>query len=163
MLKHGQVPMISSSLGYRSQSIFHHQWLCKKTFSFMPGISYVKNRCSTFFSFNSYGTQFPCFWIIPNDFKRYEIVCWVTPNVSSFYVWHKSSSNNASNSASSYTFSLPLCSLSSTANSPFLNFWNHSRQLLSLKVTSPYASTSNLCLSCRFLQIKEVNQKISSN
>ena len=42
-------------------------------------ISHVKNRRSTFLGFSSYGTQFPCFWIIPNDFKRYEIICWVTP------------------------------------------------------------------------------------
>ena len=98
--------------------------------------------------------EFPCFWIIPNDFKRYEIVCWVTPNVSasSFCVWHESSSNNVSNSVSSYTFGLPLRS-SSTSNS-FLNFWNHSRQLLSLKAALLYAS-----ISLRFLQIKEVNQK----
>ena len=114
----------------------------QKILSFMASsISHVKNRRSTFLGFSSYGTQFP--WIIPNDFKRYEI-CWVTPNVSasSFCIWHESSSNNASNSASSYTFGLPLCSLSSTSNSPFLNFWNHSRQLLSLKAASPYASTS---------------------
>ena len=66
--------------------IFYHQWLydAKKPFRLclVSSISYVKNRRSTFLSFNSYGTQFPCFWIIPNDFKRYEIVCWVTPNVS---------------------------------------------------------------------------------
>ena len=145
MLKHGQE--VPSSLDYRSGSIFHHQWLwCKKLFRLylVSSISHVKNR-SMFLGFSSYGTQFPCFWIIPNDFKRYEIV-WVTPNVSasSFCIWYESSSNNASNSASSYIFGLPLRSLSSTSNSPFLNFWNHSRQLLSLKAASPYASTSNL-------------------
>ena len=58
-------------------------------------------------------------------------------------VWHESWSNNASKSASSYTFGLPLRSLSSMSNSPFLNFWNHSQQLLSLKTASPYVSTSN--------------------
>ena len=26
--------------------------------------------------FNSYGTQCPCFWIIPNTFKRFETVVW---------------------------------------------------------------------------------------
>ena len=55
-------------------------------------------------------------------------------------VWHESWSSNASNSASSYTFGLPLCSLSSMSNSPFLKFWNHSRQLPSLKAASPYVS-----------------------
>jgi len=49
----------------------------QKTLSFMPGKQHfnVKNRRSTFLGFSSYGTQFTCFWIIPNDFKRYEIVC----------------------------------------------------------------------------------------
>jgi len=46
MLKHGQiVPMISSSLGYRSGSIFHHQWLYdKKPFRLclVSSISHVK-------------------------------------------------------------------------------------------------------------------------
>ena len=133
---------------------------CKKFFRLClaSSISHVKNRRSTFLGFSSYGTQFPCFWIIPNDFKRYEIVCWVTPNVStsSFCVWHESSSNNASNSASSYTFGLPLRSLSSTFK--FLNFWNHSRQLLSLKAASLFYKQS-MSFSCRFLQIKEVNRK----
>ena len=49
---------------------------CKKSFRLClaSSISHVKNRRSTFLGFSSYGTQFPCFWIIPNDFKRYEIV-----------------------------------------------------------------------------------------
>ena len=164
MMKHGQmVPMISFSLGYHS-SIFHHQWLYDAKNPFVclaSSISHVKNRRSTFLCFSSYGTHFPCFWIIPNDFKRYEIVCWVTSNVraSSFCVWHESSSNNTSNSASSYTFGLPLRSLSSTSNLPFLNFWNHSRQLLSLKAASPCFYKQSMSLSCKFLQIKEVNQK----
>ena len=33
------------------------------------------------------------------------------------------------------------------SNSPFLNFWNHSRQLLSLKAASPHVSTNNQCAS----------------
>ena len=51
------------------------------------------------------------------------------PSYCSLYVWHESWSNNSSTSASSYTFGLPLCSLCPMSNSPFLNFWNHSRQL----------------------------------
>ena len=71
-------------------------------------------------------------------------------------VWPKSWSNNASNSASSYTFGLPLRSLPSMSNSPFLNFWNHSRQLLSLKAASPYLSTSNRCASAaNFFKLKK--------
>ena len=151
------VSMISSSLGYRSGSIFHHQWLYEKPFRLClaSSISHVKNRRSMFLGFSSYGTQFSYFWIIPNDLKRYEIVCWVTPNVSasSFCVWHESSSNNAFNSAS---FGLPLRSLSSMSNSPFLNFWNYSRQLLSLKAASSYASRSNLWASAAdFFKLKK--------
>ena len=58
-------------------------------------------------------------------------------------MWHESWSNKASNSASSYTFDLILHILPSMSNIPFLNFWNHSRQFLSLKAASPYVSTSN--------------------
>ena len=46
-----------------------------------------------------------------------------------------------------YTFGLPLRSLSSMSNSPFLNFWNQSWKLLSLKEASPYVSISNRCWS----------------
>ena len=162
MLKHGQVvPMISSSLGY-SGFIFHHQWLydAKNPFVYAWQAAFHMWKIGVqHFSASVHGTQFPCFWIIPNDFKWYEIICWVTPNVStsSFCIWHESSSNNASNFASSYTFGLPLCySLSSTSNSPFLNFWNHSRQLLSLKTASPYTFTSNLWASAAdFFKLKK--------
>ena len=109
----------------------------QKTLSFMPDKRHFTCEKSAFnvswrqFIWNPI-SNFP-FWIIPNNFKRCEIAGWVTPNVSASAscVWHESSSN--SNSASSYTFDLPLRSLSSTSNSPFLNFWNHSRQLLLLK------------------------------
>jgi len=114
-------PLLSYRSGFSSSMTIR----CKKLFRLClaSSISHVKNRRSTFLGFNSYRTQFPCFWIIPNDFKQYEIVCWVTPNVSasSFCIWHESSSNHASNFAFSYTFCLPL-SLSSMSNSPFLNF-----------------------------------------
>ena len=117
----------SSSLSYRSGSIFHHQSLydAKNPFVYTWQAAFHMWKIGVQRFSASYGTQFPCFWI--NEFKRYEVVCWVTSNVnaSSFCVWHESSSNNASNSVSSYTFGLSLCSLSSTSNSPFLNFWNH--------------------------------------
>ena len=78
------------------------------------------------------------------------------PSYCSCCVWHESWSNNASNSTSSYTFDLPLRSLSSMSNSPFLNFWNHSRQLLSLKAASPCVSTSNRCASAAdFFKLKK--------
>ena len=115
-LKHGQVvPMISSSLGYRSGSIFHHQWnhyTMQKTFVYawqavfhMWKIGIQRFSASVHMEPNSLA-----FESFPMIFKRYEIVCWVTPNVSasSFCVWHESSFNNAFNSASSYTFGLPL-------------------------------------------------------
>ena len=115
-LKHGQiVPMISSSLGYRSGSIFHHQWLydAKNPFiyAWQAAFHMWKIGVQRFSALIHMEPPNSCFWIIPNDFKRYEIVCWVTPNVSasSFCIWHESSSNNASNFTSSYTFGLPLC------------------------------------------------------
>ena len=77
------------------------------------------------------------------------------PSNCSSCVWHKSWSNNASNSTSSYTFGLPLRYLSSMSNSPFLSFRNHSRQLLSLMAASPYVSTSNRCASAAdFLNLR---------
>ena len=77
-------------------------------------------------------------------------------------VGHESWSNNASNSASSYTFGLPLRSLSSMSNLPFLNLWNHSQQLLSLKAASPYVSTSNRCaLAADFFQSKKQIKSLS--
>ena len=143
MLKYGQlVPMISSSLSYRSGSIFHHSdYTMQETLSFMPGKQYF--TCKKL-AFNVSRLQF--MWnpilLLLNHSQWFQTI-WncllVIPNVSanSFCVWHESSFNNASNSASSYTIGLPLHSLSSTSNSPFLNFWNHSRQLLSLKTASP--------------------------
>jgi len=154
MLKHGQVPMIPFLWFIVVDPFFiTSDYMMQKTLSFMPSSSsHVKNRRSMFLGFSSYRIQFPCFWIIPNDFKRYEFVESLL-SVSSFCVWHEFSSNNASNCASSYTFGLPLCSLSSTTNSPFLNFWNHDN--LSLKAASRYASTSNLWASAAdFFKLK---------
>ena len=77
------------------------------------------------------------------------------PSYCSSFVWHESWSNNACNSASSYTLGLPLHSLSSMSNLPFLNFWNHSRQLFSLKAALPYVSTRNRCVSAAdFFKLK---------
>jgi len=157
MLKHGQSLWFLLLWVIVVDPFFITSDYTKKPFRLClaSSISHVKNRRSMFLGFSSYGTQFSYFWIIPNDLKRYEIVCWVTPNVSasSFCVWHESSSNNAFNSAS---FGLPLRSLSSMSNSPFLNFWNYSRQLLSLKAASSYASRSNLWASAAdFFKLKK--------
>ena len=79
--------------------------MIKKTFLFCnwSSCSRVKRRRSTSLGFNSYGTQFPSFWIIPNAFKRFETVVWSTPNnsASSASVWHEFSLGNAFNSSSS--------------------------------------------------------------
>ena len=42
--------------------------------------SQANKRRSTSLGFNSYGTQFLCFWIIPMALRRFEMACWVTPN-----------------------------------------------------------------------------------
>ena len=70
------VPMISFSLSYRSGSIFHHQWLydAKNSFVYAWQTAFHMWKISVQRFSASYGIQFPCFWIIPNDFKRYEIV-----------------------------------------------------------------------------------------
>ena len=48
----------------------------QKNFPFSPlkQLSNMKKRRSTSLAFNSYGTQFSCFWIIPHAFKRSETV-----------------------------------------------------------------------------------------
>ena len=126
---------MAPSMGYHSGSIFHHQWLYdpKNPFVYAWQAAFHKKSwkigvqrflASVHMKLNS--LAFKSFPMISNDMKLF-----VESNVSasSFCVWNESSSNNAFNSASSYTFGLPLRSLSSTSNSPFLNFWN--RQLLS--------------------------------
>ena len=85
------------------------------------------------------------------------------PLYSSSCVWHKSWSNHAYDSASSYTFGLPLRYLSSMSNSPFLNFWSHSQKLLSLKAASQYVSTSNRCASDTDLFKLKKYIKVSTN
>ena len=112
----------------------------KTIFDFVwSSCSQTKKRRSTSLGFNSYGTQFPCMWIIPMALRRFEMAYWVTPNDSanSSYVWHKSSTSNASNSESSKTFPFPTPFRSSTSKSPLFKRWNHSRHVLSLRATSP--------------------------
>ena len=66
-------PWFSSPVTIRCRKPFH---LCLAS-----SISHVKNLRSTFLGVSSYRTQFPYFWIIPNDFKQCEIAYWVTRNV----------------------------------------------------------------------------------
>ena len=156
MLKHGQmVPMISSSLGYRNGSIFHHQWLydAKNPFVYawqtafhMWKIGVQRFSASVHMEPNS--LAFESFPMISNDMKLFV----ETPNVSasSFCVWHESSSNNASNSASSYTFGLPLRSLSSMSNSQFLNFWT---------IHDNFSHLRQHHMLLQAIYFKEINQK----
>ena len=75
-----------------------------------------KKRCPTSLDFNLYGTQSPCFWLIPMALRRFEMTCWVTPNDSanSSCVCQESSASNASNSESSKIFFFPPPCRSST-------------------------------------------------
>ena len=64
--------------------------------------SQANKRRSTSLGFNSYGTQFSCFWIIPMTLRRFEMACWVTLNdrANSSWFWDESCSSNAFNFAS---------------------------------------------------------------
>ena len=70
---------------------------CKNPFRFWlwSSCSQAAKRWSTSLDFNLYGTQFPCFWIIPMALRRIEITYWVTPNESanSSCVWRESSAS----------------------------------------------------------------------
>ena len=142
--KHGrEFPMIFCAWDYRNEPIFRPQSQCDaeipSVFAFQAASQENKHRSTTSFSFNSYGTQFPCFWIILMALRRFEMA-WVTPNdrANSSWFWHESCSSNASNSASLKTFFLPQSCRSSTSKSPFLKRWNHSRHILSLIAASSY-------------------------
>jgi len=77
ILKHGQVvPMISTSLGDRSGSIFHHQWLydAKNSFIYASQAAFHMWQIGVQHFSASVHMEPNCFWIIPNDFKWYEIV-----------------------------------------------------------------------------------------
>ena len=99
---------------------------------------------STSLGFNSYGTKFPCFWIISMALRCFEMTCWVTPNSSanSSCAWHESSASNASNSESSKMFSFPPQCQSLTSKSPLLKHWNHWRHVLLLRAASPWVFES---------------------
>jgi len=92
---------------------------CEKPFLFCrSSCLHMRRRRSTSLGFNSYRTQYPCFWIISNTFKHFQTIVWSTANdsASSVSVWQKSSwSNEDSNSSSSNFFDAPERSLSSTS------------------------------------------------
>ena len=118
MLMHGHTifygPTIFHALDYRSVSTFLYSIAShdtvQKTFPFLfcrwSSSSHVTKRRLTSLGFNSYGNQCPCFWIIPNTFKRFETVDSSTCNVfpCSANVWDRSSSSISSNYLSSNLF-----------------------------------------------------------
>ena len=71
--------------------------------------SHVTIRCSTSLGLNSYRTQCPSFWIIPNPFKRFKTVVWSTPNdsVSLACTWREYSWSNGSKSSLSNILGAP--------------------------------------------------------
>ena len=78
MLKHGQVPTISSSLGYRSGSIFHHQWLydAKNPFVYAWQAAFHmwkigSQRFSASVHMESNSLTFESFPMISNDMKLF--------------------------------------------------------------------------------------------
>ena len=101
--------------------------------------THEQRRRPTSLGFKSYGTQFLCFWIISNAFKRFETVVWLTSNnsTSSASVWHVSSSSNASGSPSSNVFGVPERYLSSRSKSLFLKCLNQSLHVVFDRAWSP--------------------------
>ena len=126
-LMHGRsYPTIICALVFRSKSTFLSPVTirCKKPLKFClsSSCSHVKKRRSTSLGLSLCGIQYPCFCTIPIALRRFAIAWWVTPEVSasSFWVWHESWSNNASNSASLNFTGLPSRSLSLVSKSPLL-------------------------------------------
>ena len=111
---------------------------------------------STSLCFDSYGTQCPCFWIIPNTFKRFDsLTCIIWPSSAS--AWDQSSSSNSSNSLSSHFFGAPESSLTSRtkiitfeASKPF------SACCIRQSIVTISINKESMCFSCRFLWNKVV-------
>ena len=121
----------------------------KKPFRFClwSSCSHVKKRRSTSLGLSSCGTQYTCFCTIPIALRRFQIAGWVTPKVSasSFWVWHESWSNNASNSASSHFTGLPSRSLSLMSQLLLLKRRNQYSHVFIDGAYSPCAAHSNRC------------------
>lgn len=87
-----------------SSDFHHHLQYDAKSFSFCHSSSswHVEILNLTSFGSNLYGTQCPCFWVIPNAIEHFVTVVWSSANdsTSSIYVWHVVLRNNASNSLS---------------------------------------------------------------
>jgi len=101
-----------------------NDYTMQKTLSFMPGKQHFTCEKS---AFNV--SRFQFIWnpipLLLNHSQWFQMIWNCLLNHFSCkckFLWHESSSNNASNSASSYIFGLPLRSLSSMSNSSFLNF-----------------------------------------
>ena len=94
------------------------------------------SRCSWV---SSWGTHLPCFRIFPNAHNLSKMACWVMPNFSASccYVCAESWSSSSCNSASLTVWGLPERDLSLKWKSPFLNFRNHLRHVLSSTTLLP--------------------------
>ena len=124
---------------------------CENPFFFgrWSSFSLVTRYRSMTLGFNTYGTQCPCFWIIPNAFKRFKMVVLSTLNdsISSACIWQESSRRTASNSSSLNFFGAPGCSLFSTSKSLFLKRLNESLHVVSNRAWSQLVSTRSLYAS----------------
>jgi len=124
---------------------------CKKFFRLChwSNCSHVHKQRSMSFDFNLYGTQLPCFWVIPRARQRLATVERSTSNDSASFscVWDESWSSNASSSSSSNLFGCPVRSLFLISLSSFLKRLNHSKHCFLDKACSPYFSTSKRWLS----------------
>ena len=138
--KHGRELLMIFCAWDRNEPIFRPQSQCDaeipSVFAFQASVhkqtpfnisrlQFVRHPISLLLN-HSHG--FETFWngLLSHSYDR----------ANSSWFGHESCSSNASNSASSETFSLaPLCR-SSTSKSPFLKRWNHSRHVLSLIAVS---------------------------
>ena len=112
------------------------KWLL---FAASSSISDMQNRLSMSRGLSSCGTQFPCFWMYPAAFKRFEMAAWVAhkDSASSSCVSQQSLSSNASSSSYSKFFSCPERSSSYKPKSPLLNRANHFWHVRSARACSP--------------------------
>ena len=123
---------------------------CKNPFRFCNWSSYsqAKKRRSTSLGFKSYGTRFPCFWIIPMALRRFEMASWVTSNDSdnSSCVWHESSASSTSNSKSSKMFSFrPQCRSSTSKSALLKRYVDRCPSLLCKILDLPISSSTYRC------------------
>lgn len=117
-------PFFRFSYSFHFSSLVTIQ-LKKSSYLFLPNsISHVENRRSSL----SCLVLIEPISLLLNDVKLlFKSLLFLSANSS--YARHEFSYTNAFDWATSDTFGLPLCSLSSTSNSPLVILWNHSRKL----------------------------------